>query len=74
NNNENIEVKIYKTSKIEETHSYLPGKILFTKKEIKVAVKNGFINVLELKLAGKRKMDTKSLLNGYSFNENAKMV
>lgn len=74
NNNETIEVKIYKTSKTEETHSFLPGKILFTKKEIKVAVKNGFINVLELKLAGKKKMDTKSLLNGYSFGKNAKMV
>ncbi len=74
NNNETIEVKIYKTSKTEETHNFSSGKILFTKKEIKVAVKNGFINVLELKLAGKRKMDTKSLLNGFSFSENAKMV
>ena len=73
-NNETIEVKIYKTLKIEEKHHYPLGKILFTKKEIKVAVKNGFINVLELKLAGKRKMDSKSLLNGYAFSENAKMI
>lgn len=74
NDNQTIEVKIYKTSKVEEEHNFASGKIIFNKKEIKVAVKNGFINVLELKLAGKRKMDTKSLLNGYTFNTNAKMM
>ncbi|MCK4562135.1 MAG: methionyl-tRNA formyltransferase [Flavobacteriaceae bacterium] len=74
NNNETIEIKIYKTSKIKEEHSFKSGKIVFTKKEIKVAVKGGFINILELKLAGKRKMDTKSLLNGYTFSEGSKMI
>ena len=28
----------------------------------------------DIKLAGKKKMDAKSLLNGYVFTENAKMV
>ena len=74
NNSDEIEVKIYKTEKIKEEHTLKSGKIIFTKKEIKVAVKNGYINILEIKIAGKRKMDTKSLLNGFTFNENSKML
>ncbi len=73
NNEQSVEVKIYKTKQIEENHSYQVGKILFDKKEIKIAVRNGFINILELKIAGKRKMDAKSLLNGFTFEDRAKM-
>lgn len=74
NGEDQLEIKIYKTSIIEETHNLEPGKILFSKKEIKVAVQNGFINILELKLAGKRKMDAKSLLNGFKFDSFAKLM
>jgi methionyl-tRNA formyltransferase len=74
NNEKSLEVKIYKTEMIKETHAYISGSIISTKKYLKVAVKNGFINVLELKLAGKRKMDIVSLLNGVTIHENAKMV
>lgn len=69
-----LEIKIYRSSVIIDKHDLKPGKILFTKKEIKVAVKNGYINILELKLAGKRKMDTKSLLNGFKFSSEAKLM
>lgn len=74
NNDENIEVKIYRTEKVNEEHTLTPGKVVFNKKEIKIAVKGGFINILELKLAGKRKMDAKSLLNGFTFYENSTMM
>lgn len=74
NNEQSVEVKIYKTKQIEENHSFEVGKILFDKKEIKIAVRNGFINILELKIAGKRKMDAKSLLNGFTFEGSAKMI
>jgi len=74
NNEKSLEVKIYKTEMIKETHAYISGSIISTKKYLKVAVKNGFINILELKLAGKRKMDIVSLLNGVTIHENAKMV
>ncbi len=74
NNNNNIEVKIYAAEIIEEDHSYKNGKIITTKKDLKVAVNGGFLKINELKLAGKRKMDSQSLLNGYTFLENAKMV
>ncbi len=74
NKEKNIEVKIYKAEKIEEAHNYLPGTIISNKKQLKVAVVKGFLIILELKLAGKRKMDVVSLLNGMTIYENAKMV
>jgi len=74
NNSDTIEIKIYKVEIIKNSHKFKPGTIISNKKEIKVTAKGGYINILELKLAGKRKMDTKSLLNGYTFFENANMV
>ncbi len=73
-NNEQIEVKIYKAEKIKETHELDKGTVISSKKSLKVAVEDGFINILEIKLAGKRKMDIKSLLNGFAIHENAKML
>ncbi len=69
-----IETKINRVNIINETHELEVGQIVTTKKEIKVAVKHGFINILELKLAGKKKMDAISLLNGFEFCNEAKML
>lgn len=74
NNDEKIEVKIYESDKIREQHNFGYGKIITNKKEIKIAVKNGFLKILNLKIAGKRRMDAKSLLNGYSFEKESKML
>lgn len=71
NNNEKIKVKIFDVAKEDATHNYKTGTILSSKSEIKVAVKNGFLIIKSLQLAGKRKMDAKSLLNGFTFNKNA---
>ena len=71
NNNEKIKVKIYDIEKEVATHDYKIGTILSTKSEIKVAVKKGFIIIKSLQLSGKRKMDAKSLLNGFAFHKNA---
>lgn len=74
NGDDEISAKIYEVSKVKEMHNYDFGTLILSKKTIKVAVKNGFINILSLKLAGKKKMNAVSLLNGYSFKENAKML
>ncbi|MEN8125783.1 MAG: methionyl-tRNA formyltransferase [Bacteroidota bacterium] len=75
NNNDNIiEVKIYNAEIIKEDHSYEIGKIITTKKELKIVVSDGYLKIIEIKLAGKRKMDVQSLLNGYTFFENAKVL
>ena len=74
NGDEEILTKIYDVEKVVEHHSYPIGKIIASKKELKIAVKNGFIKVNEIQLSGKRKMDTKSLLNGFTFTENATVL
>jgi methionyl-tRNA formyltransferase len=74
NGDNEISAKIYAVEKVKEIHNYEFGAVILSKKEMKVAVKNGFINIKSLKLAGKKKMDTISLLNGYTFSENVKML
>jgi methionyl-tRNA formyltransferase len=74
NNNEELNVKVYQVEKDETSHNLKVGQLITTKEDIKVAVTNGFIFLKEIKLPGKRKMDIKSLLNGYTFNANAKML
>jgi len=74
NDKEEITAKIYAIRKEINEHHYKVGRIITSKKELKVAVKNGFIIIDEIKVSGKKKMDTKSLLNGYTFSENAEML
>ena len=74
NNGEDISVKIYAIKKETADHHFTYGKIIATKKELKVAVSKGYIIIEEIKLSGKKKMDAKSLLNGYSFSSEAKML
>jgi len=71
--NEDWNVKIYEAKIIPESHNYDIGKLICTKKEIKVAIKNGFIQVLSLQFPGKKKMGAAELLNGITFSENAKV-
>jgi methionyl-tRNA formyltransferase len=72
-NDKEISAKLYAIKKEREDHNFSFGKIIATKKELKVAVYKGFIIIEEMKLSGKKKMDSKSLLNGYSFSSEAKM-
>lgn len=73
NGEDTLGVKIYKVEKELAEHNLEVGAIISTKKELKVAVFEGYIIVKEIKLPGKRAMDIKSLLNGYTFETNAKM-
>ena len=74
NGNNEAMMKIYSAEKEEQDHDLEPGKILQEDKEVKVAVKEGFIKLTEIQLPGKRKMSTKDLLNGYNFFPNAKVL
>ncbi|NNK83477.1 MAG: methionyl-tRNA formyltransferase [Flavobacteriaceae bacterium] len=74
NNKNTLQVKIYDAEFIKEKHDYKIGDIITTKKTIKIAVNDGLINILEIKLPGKRKMEIQSLLNGYIFHSEAKML
>ncbi len=74
NGEEELSIKIYKAEKERLNHSLETGIIVSNKKELKVAAPNGYIIIKEIKLPGKRTMDVKSLLNGYTFDTNAKML
>ena len=74
NNHEKIKLKIYDVKKESIEHQHAIGSVITSKKEIRVAVNNGFIKIESLQLAGKRKMDSKNLLNGFTFHESAKML
>ena len=65
-------IKIYEAKIIPEDHSYEIGSLVCTKKEMKIAVKKGFIQVLNLQFPGKKRMTTPELLNGISFSSDAK--
>ncbi len=74
NNDEELKVKIYNCKPEIESHSFAIGSLLVSNKEVKIAVYNGYLTIKEMQIPGKRKMDIKSLLNGYSFEENSKMM
>ncbi len=74
NGDEMLDIKIYKAEKEIISHNDDIGTIVVNKTFLKVAVTNGYINIMEIKLPGKRTMDIKSLLNGYNFEANAKML
>ena len=74
NNETSLDVKLYDVEKEIIEHNFELGSIISTKKELKVSVTNGYINIKEIKLPGKRSMPVKSLLNGYVFYENSKML
>lgn len=74
NGKDELDIKIYSAKKEFAEHDLEIGSIVSTKKELKVAVANGYIIITEIKLPGKKMMDAKSLLNGYAFEDDAKML
>ncbi|MBE7638933.1 methionyl-tRNA formyltransferase [Salegentibacter sp. BLCTC] len=72
NGKKDEKVKIYQCKKENYDHNLENGSILIEDKKLKVAVKDGYLIIEELQLPGKRKMDVKSLLNGYVFLNEAK--
>src|SRR5690554_7314710 len=73
NKGENLKTKIYAAHFEQDNHEFEPGSLQVLKKEIKVACLDGYMNLEEIQLPGKRKMDISSLLNGYSFEADAKL-
>jgi methionyl-tRNA formyltransferase len=71
-NEEEWNVKIYESSIVLEKHSFEIGSIHCTKKELKIAVSDGFVKILSLQFPGKKRMNTSDLLNGIVFSAFAK--
>lgn len=73
NGAQEMKVKIYKTTKEQESHQEAPGSLFATKNNLKIAALDGFIYIEEIQLPGKKKMEVKALLNGFKLNPNSKM-
>ena len=70
--NEEWNVKIHETKMTVEQHNNATGILICTKKEMKIATKDGYIQVLSIQFPGKKKMSTPELLNGMAFSGHAK--
>jgi methionyl-tRNA formyltransferase len=69
--NETIVLKVFEATFIKTSHDSEIGSIIKSKKELKIAVKDGFIALLKIQLPGKRAMHVFELLNGLQLKENA---
>ena len=65
------QVKIYEVVAEVQNHDLKIGTIITTKKELKIAVLNGFLIIESLQLPGKKRMTIREVLNGIKFSENA---
>ncbi len=65
-----LSAKIF-SSKIDvQNHNYVPGKIIIEGKEtLKVACVNGFLIVIEIQIAGKKRMLSSEFLKGFKSNQ-----
>lgn len=69
-----FDVKIYNSKKVYTEHNHPFGMLTSEKSSLKVWVKGGYLELLEIQLPSKRKMDIKSLLNGFDFHPEAKLL
>ena len=68
-------LKIYETEKVFAEH-HLPVGMVDTdqKTYFRIAVKDGFVNLLSLQLAGKKRMEVGDFLRGYRHVEDSKVI
>ena len=65
-------VKIYDAKFHKEEHTLPIGQLIASKKELKIAVSDGFIAIHILQFPGKKKMSVSEFLNGIHFTESAR--
>jgi methionyl-tRNA formyltransferase len=65
-------IKIFKTVVVTKNHKMEPGSIVIDGGNILIACAVDFINILELQLPSKKRMKAKDLLNGFSFDPDAR--
>jgi methionyl-tRNA formyltransferase len=67
---EGLNVKIYLTAKNENKAKLKPGELFFEKEALWVGTKDKNLEILELQLAGKKRMPAKSFIQGFNQIEN----
>lgn len=64
-----LELKILQTTKFLEPHNLIAGSVVTNNKHfIRIATNDGFIEVHELQLQGRKRMKSKEFLNGYKIS------
>lgn len=71
--NERKKIKIYFARFEKEIHQNKIGKIYFTKNQLKIAVTDGYINILEMQMPGRKRMAIQDICNGYKFSLNSQV-
>jgi methionyl-tRNA formyltransferase len=72
--NEEWNVKIHESKLVSESHNFEVGAIIATKKEMKISIKEGFIEIISLQFPGKKAMKTSEFLNGMTFSSHSKAL
>lgn len=61
-------LKVFRTLKVIEAHNHKAGTFHSdNKKQLRIATTDGYVDILELQLQGKKRMMIKDFLNGYKF-------
>ncbi|MDL2304150.1 methionyl-tRNA formyltransferase [Bacteroides sp. OttesenSCG-928-D19] len=61
---ERVSLKIFQSEKLIENHALAAGTVRADKHHLDIATADGFIRILSLQLAGKKRMSTKDFLSG----------
>ncbi len=69
-----LKIQVFGIEKEYAEHEFNAGTLVISKKQLKVAVKGGYLIIKELKPAGKKKMDVVSFLNGVRFHSDNPIV
>ena len=72
--NEEWNVKIYEAVYNKEEHLEAIGTVITTKKTLKIALANGFLEVKNLQFPAKKRMNTSELLNGITLSSDTKAL
>jgi methionyl-tRNA formyltransferase len=68
-------LKIFEASFEKQKHDFNTGLLIIEKnKSIRIAVKDGFINITNLQLAGKKRMNTEEFLKGFQHSNDCKVI
>ncbi|MFZ4436164.1 MAG: methionyl-tRNA formyltransferase [Flavobacterium psychrophilum] len=73
NHKQESAIKVYEATYELVTHQNPIGQLEVHKKELKVAVADGYVHLLQIQLPGKNKMKVADLLNGFTFAEKSSL-
>ena len=65
--------KIYEANFIAADHNFEIGSIISSKKELKIVLKDGLLEIIVIQMPGKKKMKTSELLNGIAISDKTKI-